>query len=69
MDKYQCTKCEWEGTEDELKVQMNPNPVNPQDKTLYEEDGCPECGCTFLVNLTEEDYINNWARTVNPNDL
>lgn len=69
MDKYRCTKCEWEGKEDELKAQMNPNPLNPQDKHLYEENGCPECGCTFLVNLTEEDYINNWARTVNPNDL
>jgi predicted RNA-binding Zn-ribbon protein involved in translation (DUF1610 family) len=59
MDKYQCTECKWEGVEDE-RVEV---------KVPHTDFACPKCGCTFLVNLTEEEYITNWSRTINPNDL
>ena len=59
MDKYQCTKCEWEGKEDE-RVEV---------KVPHADFACPTCGCLFMINLTEEEYITNWARTINPNQL
>ena len=59
MDKYQCTKCEWEGKEDE-RVEVN---------VPHNDFACRTCGCLFMINLTEEEYITNWARTINPNQL
>lgn len=38
-----CEECGWIGNEDELKTAMVPNEYNPQDKTLYEKQVCPEC--------------------------
>lgn len=65
MDKYQCTKCGWSGVEDQRNEVM----VTSHNNTIYQDFACPECRCTFLVNLSEEEYITNWARTINPNDL
>lgn len=59
MDKYQCTECKWEGKEDE-RVEV---------KVPYTDFACPKCGCLFMINLTEEEYITNWSKTVNPNQL
>jgi hypothetical protein len=60
MDNFQCTDCGWEGTEEQRK----PVSVNG-----FDDHACPECGCTFLLNLTEDEYINNWALGVNKNNL
>jgi predicted RNA-binding Zn-ribbon protein involved in translation (DUF1610 family) len=70
MDKYQCTECKWEGVEDE-RVEHSTNWSWGASQLLNHPNdfACPKCGCTFLVNLTEEGYITNWARTINPNDL
>jgi DNA-directed RNA polymerase subunit RPC12/RpoP len=59
MDRYQCTDCKWEGDEDDRVEVTEP----------HHDHSCPECGCRFLINLTEDEYITNWARTVNRNDI
>jgi predicted RNA-binding Zn-ribbon protein involved in translation (DUF1610 family) len=65
MDKYQCTECKWEGVENQRKEVT----VTSHHNTVYQDYACPECGNIFLVNVSEEEYITNWARTINPNDL
>ena len=64
MDMFECRNCMWEGSEDERKNVLVDNPHNPQDHTLYEDFGCPECGDTFLVNTTEQAYIVEWSKRV-----
>ena len=40
--KWYCKNCTWEGSNP--KVAMVGNKVNSQDKSLYEENNCPDCG-------------------------
>jgi len=71
MDNYTCHYCMWEGTQEELKVSMDSNPLNYRDHSLYENLICPDCNTNEqLVNIDEERrYEDEAHRNFYQNEL
>jgi DNA-directed RNA polymerase subunit RPC12/RpoP len=47
--KVRCENCGWRGTDDELAIKYNPNPLEPGD--VIPEPACPDCGSEFWDSI------------------
>lgn len=58
MSKIKCNKCSWTGERNLLKTVMTSNQFNRSDKTLYEEDVCPECNSEDWEEEINHFYVD-----------